>query len=731
MSLAAGDKLGPYEIVASIGAGGMGEVYRARDTRLGRPVAIKVINKHLSGRFEREARAISMLNHPNICTLYDVGPDFLVMELVEGETLAARLRDGPLPAEQVLRLAIEIADALANAHAQNMVHRDLKPANVMISTAGRVKLLDFGLAKMLGDSDPEVTRTVEGAVLGTFAYMSPEQLQGKAADTRSDIFAFGAVLYEMVSGKRAFAAAVSREEQSTLTGIPAEVAQVIARCLRKDPDERYARMEDVKSVLERSSKASHSAPPESEPSIAVLPFANLSADKENEYFSDGLAEEILNALTRVRGLMVTARTSAFAFRGKEQDIRKVGEALGVRTVLEGSVRRAGNRIRVSAQLINVSNGYQLWSERYDREMNDIFAVQDEISQAIVETLKQQLAQAMPEGRPIAVGQPTNIDAYHAYLKSRYYFFKLNPEDLARSKAYADEAIALDPNYAPAHLALARYFGGVAGMGLKSSREMAALAKAAALKAVELNETESGAHVLLGQIAGSFEYDWKEALRRCGLALACEPVTPEDRAACGQFILIPLGRLDEAAAVVQKALTADPLSPLPHITLATVHMCRGSYDHAIEEVRRVLEIQEDFWVPHNLLGAIYTMKGMTREAITAFERAVQIAPWNGVLVGLLAGSYAKAGDRARGEALLARLDAPELAPSRSICYGMFHVLCSEFEPAADYFEQAVEARHPVAFILSFSPLFKTFRETPRGRALLQKMNLADVATRSAP
>src|SRR5262249_2757114 len=281
-------------------------------------------------------------------------------------------------------------------------------------------------------------------VLGTFAYMAPEQLQGKPADMRSDIFAFGAVLYEMVSGQRAFASPASREDPATLagSGVSYEMTRIVSRCLRKDPADRYAKMAEVRAALEKCATSSGhgAAAAEPEPSIAVLPFANLSADKENEYFSDGLAEEILNALTRVPGLKVTARTSAFAFRGEKQDIRKIGDLLGVSTVLEGSVRRAGNRIRVTVQLIQVSNGDQLWSERYDREMTDVFAVQDEISQAIVDVLKVKLAK--PGGKA-AMGQQTNIEAYQAYLKGRFHVLKFNPDDLARAQKYTEEAIALD------------------------------------------------------------------------------------------------------------------------------------------------------------------------------------------------------------------------------------------------------------------------------------------------
>ena len=347
MSLPLGTRLGPYEILAPIGAGGMGEVYKARDTRLERTVAIKVGAAKFSERFEREARSIAALNHPNICTLHDVGADYLVMEYVDGATVS-----GPMPVEQALKLAIQIAGALEEAHSKGILHRDLKPSNILVTAKGAAKLLDFGLAKLAVDSD--ATQTMAGALMGTPMYMAPEQAEGKAADRRSDVFSFGAVLYEMLAGRRAFdsLAAVLRDSPKPLEA-PAEGVRVVMRCLAKEPSDRFQTMADVKAALERIS----AQPAQRQPSIAVLPFANMSRDPDDEYFSDGLAEEIMNTLAHLPGLKVTARTSAFAFRGKEQDIRKIAEVLNVRTILEGSVRRSGSRIRVTAQLINAEDGY--------------------------------------------------------------------------------------------------------------------------------------------------------------------------------------------------------------------------------------------------------------------------------------------------------------------------------------------------------------------------------------
>jgi TolB-like protein len=389
--LAPGTRLGRYEIVTRLGAGGMGEVYRARDTRLGRDVAIKVLpdafatDRDRVRRFEQEARAVAALNHPNICQIHDVGPGYLVLEYVDGTSLR-----GPLPPEKTVRLALQIASALETAHRRGILHRDLKPGNMLVTADDRVKLLDFGLARLI-DRDSgavDVTCTTNCVVLGTPAYMSPEQVQGRSVDARADVFSFGAVIHELLAGERAFQGNTAAEVLgAVLHGGPlpsdaSALARIVSRCLEKDPSRRYQGMAEVRAALEDHSRAQ----PDYERSIAVLPFANLSDDRDTDYFSAGLTEEIINALVHVPGLKVTARTSGFAFKGQNADVRHIGEALQVVHVLEGSVRRAAQRIRVTAQLVKAADGYHLWSARYDREVSDVFAAQDEIAAAIATAL---------------------------------------------------------------------------------------------------------------------------------------------------------------------------------------------------------------------------------------------------------------------------------------------------------------------------------------------------------
>ena len=373
-------RLGPYQLVAPIGAGGMGEVWKAHDTRLDRFVAIKRLLSPSNPRFEIEARAIAALNHPHICQIHDVGPDYLVLEYVNGRPLR-----GPLAADAAVRLARQVADALEAAHAKGILHRDLKPSNVLVTEDGTVKLLDFGVAK-LTSTDPDTTRTEDGTVVGTAAYMSPEQAQGQPIDVRSEVFSFGAVLYELLAGRRAFEgastaavlSAVLRDEPPPLA-VPTGLDALVRRCLQKDPKRRFPTMGAVQAALDDLGGTRQAG---RSPSIAVLSFTNLSADPENEYFGDGLAEEIINLLAQTPGLKVIARTSAFAFKGKQEDIRRIAEILDVMYVLEGSVRKAGNRIRVTAQLISARDSGHVWSKRYDRELADVFAIQDEIAHEI-------------------------------------------------------------------------------------------------------------------------------------------------------------------------------------------------------------------------------------------------------------------------------------------------------------------------------------------------------------
>jgi len=485
-----------YKLTSKLGAGGMGEVYRATDTRLDREVAIKILPAALANdperlaRFTREAKVLASLNHPNIATIYGVEEGALVMELIEGDTLVERIAKGPIPVEEAVRIAKRIADALEYAHQRGVIHRDLKPANV--KAENRVKVLDFGLSKVketARSSDETISgATQAGTILGTPAYMSPEQVECKPVDARADVFSFGVLLYEMLSGKRAFheatpistMEAVLHKEPRPLREIAphvnAELDAIVTRCMAKDPSARFASMSPVKQALKEL--AQPGTRPSETPSIAVLPFANLSADKENEYFSDGLAEELLIALSKVVGLRVAARSSSFSFKGKNTEMSEIASKLHVANVLDGSVRRAGNRVRVTVQLVDARNGFQLWSERYDRQMEDIFAVQDEIARAIADQLKLTLGAGVKPATQ-------NLEAYDLYLKGRHLSSQRSPSSVRLGVKYFQQALELDTGFALAWSGLADCYSILRVYGWLSHAESQPPALAAVTKAVKL------------------------------------------------------------------------------------------------------------------------------------------------------------------------------------------------------------------------------------------------------
>ncbi|HWE51855.1 MAG TPA: protein kinase [Bryobacteraceae bacterium] len=718
MPLSPGDKLGRYELLAPIGKGGMGEVWRARDPRLNRDVAIKSSLVGLE-RFQKEAEAIAALNHPHICQIYDVGPDYLVMEFIDGKPLSDQTQAGPLPLENALLIAAQIAGALEAAHSKGILHRDLKPANVLVVQVNSqpcAKLLDFGLAKMMLPADEEVTgkirigETIDGAILGTASYMSPEQAQGKPIDERSDIFSFGAVLYELLSGKQAFGggslidvlSAVVRDDPAPFES-PA--AAIVTRCLSKRREDRFQSVAELKTALEKLALAK---PAGRSPSIAVLPFANMSASKDDEYFSDGLAEEILNLLVRIPELKVTARTSSFAFRGKEQDITGIAAKLHVSTILEGSVRRSGSRIRVTAQLINATDGYHLWSERYDREMTDVFAVQDEIAAAIAQALRLKFSQNVAGDRH----QP-GVPAYEAFLKGRHMILRSSPETLDRARQYFEQAILLDPEYADPYAELGQSYALFGIWGNRTASEMLPLARAMALKARDLAPRAPRAHAVLAQLAAFYEHDWKAAAGHIRQARAAGNLPVEVALRCG-LAGICQGFYPEAIREFESTLEQDPLSALFRSVLAMTLALGGYFDRAIGEAGKALEI-ETFWIAWFAITLSHISSGRFEEACEAARKAVEAAPWNGMCAGLLAGLYARQGDHIRATALLAPHGDGLPAMLR-------HVVCGEVEAAAGWCEKALDRGEAGLALFVPSALFKAFRESSGWPAIANRMNL---------
>ena len=724
MPLSAGTRLGPYEILTRIGAGGMGEVYRSHDPRLGRDVAIKVSAHQFTDRFEREARAIAALNHPNICQVYDIGPNYLVMEFIEGAPLA-----GPLPLEVALRYAAQVADALSAAHAKGITHRDLKPANILVTASG-IKLLDFGLALLSQPAASEATATIgmtkAGTVLGTAAYMSPEQAEGKPVDARSDIFSFGLVLYEMLSGRRAFTgdstiaimAAIVRDEPGSLETTPA-LESIVARCLRKSPAERFQSMTQVKeALLAATSGVLAAVPAQQQPSIAVLPFANMGGDKENEYFSDGLAEEIINFLAQIPGLKVTARTSAFAFRGKEQDIQKIAEALHVRTVLEGSVRRSGNRIRVTAQLIDAQDGYHLWSQRYDREMADLFDLQDEIAKAIASALQVKLS-----GTP-AAREPykPNLPAYEALLKARHYIQSFQPAFFPRIKESFEQAIALDPRFALAHCEYGLYFIQMAIIGAMPADLALPLVRAHAQKALELDPSIPEGHAMSGAASAFLEYDWKEVERRFHLAMGHHPVSPLVRFLYAGSCLMPMGRVDEAIQQVELALQEDPLNPVMQLNGGLFLVGAGRDEEASRRFRAMLELNPNVAPAIGALATQHLLRGELHQALALMEKAYALTPLVPYSIGGMAGLLSRTGATAQAEELIQKLQPDAFGAPRALA--IYYWMRGDFDAAADWFEKAIDQHDPSIPAMLREWYGRELRSTPRWAGLMRKLNLPE-------
>ena len=692
MTLAAGTRFGSFEILAPLGAGGMGEVYRARDTRLGREVAIKVLPEEFASdperlrRFETEARAAAALNHPNILVLHDIGTydgvPYIVTELLEGESLRQRLRVGPVPPEKAVDMGVQIAQGLAAAHERGIVHRDLKPENLFVTKDGRIKILDFGLARLrpegsgeqIQSEDPTAeSPTHEGKILGTPGYMSPEQVRGFVAGPRTDIFAFGCVLYEMLSGKRAFggatrtdiAAAILRDDPDSLpTLISPALDRIVRRCLEKRPEDRFSSAHDLAIAVSEASRLappgapqggrvllwlknrpllpmaigvtfilavvfwsfvrhSPSAPLEGvAPSIAVLPLANLSDDKEQEYFSDGLSEELMNLLTKVKGLHVAGHTSSFAFKGKKADVADIGRQLHVATVLEGNVRRSGDRLRVSVRLVNVANGYQMWAETYDRAMTEVFSLQDEIAGAVVAALKMKLLPQ--EHATVSQHRTANPEAYTQYLLGRHFYNLNSTEGWKKAVEAYQNAIRLDPSYAAAYagMSFAEIF--LAGFSANVTEEAVREQKArvAAEKAILFDPSLADGYGARGMVRfHTFPPDWPGARADLEQALALDPGNPDLHVDLSGF-LSRIGLFSESIAEVRKAIDLDPLSAAAWQSLGWYLCLTGDLPGSRKAMIRAIEINPDDIISHYQLGVTSLLEGNPKASLVEFAQTLE-------------------------------------------------------------------------------------------------------------
>jgi serine/threonine-protein kinase len=761
-----GTRLGPYEILAPLGRGGMAEVYRAKDIRLEREVAVKILPDELaqdperSARFEREAKAVAALAHPNILVLYDFGRQdgipFAVTELLEGTDLRRRLAAAAsLPWREALEIGVAVAEGLAAAHAKGIIHRDLKPENIFLTGDGRVKILDFGLARLEAppvattETGPHVTvLTDPGTVMGTIGYMPPEQISGQPVDARGDIFSLGCVLYELIAGTRPFqgktaaetTASLLRDEPPTLASlgaeVPSEVERVIRHCLAKEPGQRLPASRDLaralRAILSRSdvptspspTAQSHPQPQRRRraiiPSLAVLPLANTNLDPDTEYLSDGISESIINALSQLPGLRVLARSTVFRYKGQEVDPREVGRELKVRAVFTGQLVRRGQRLILKAELVDVKDGAQLWGEQYNRELSEVFGVERAIAHEIAEKLRVRLTGEQKR----RLGQPFTKDpeAYQLYLRGRYFCNKRSEEGLKKSIKLFEQAIDIDPTYALAYTGVADAYINLGGWGNLPFREAYPRAKAAAMRALAIDETLAEAHVSLAMVQKEHDWDWASAGREYQRALELNPNYPIAHQWFGEY-LAALGRYQEAITEFQRALELDPLSLIIHATLGRHgYYFARQYDQAIAQFQKTLEMDENFFVAHLFLGWTYANIGRLPEALTELQIARRLDNNLEITMGL-AYTYARAGRRREAQQLSDELQ--QLSSKRyvsPVLQALIAIGLGEHDRAFVWLEKSYEDRAQLLSEIRAEPAFDPLRLDPRFGDLLQRVGL---------
>jgi serine/threonine-protein kinase len=761
-TLAAGARLAQYEIVAPIGSGGMGEVYRARDPRLARDVAIKVMAPHVASdpemrrRFETEARAIAALSHPCILSIHELavvnGVPVAVMELLEGQTLRARLKDGALPWRDAVKIGASIADGLAAAHARGVIHRDLKPENVFLTNDGAVKILDFGLALQrlelpVDSAAPTMARTAPHVVLGTLGYMSPEQVTGDRVDGRSDLFALGCVLYEMLTGRALFAANTPQEIVARLVHdhvpelpawdalAPAELRTIVLRCIERVPARRYDSASDLSLALSALLSGSSPVGTARRPrlrgkSLAVLPFVNSGADPAIEYLTDGITESIINSISQLAGLRVVPRSLVFRYKGLQSDPASVGAALNARTILTGRVSQQGEFLTLQAELVDTANESQLWGEQFRLMLNDLQTVQQDIAWQISEALRLKLT---GEQKKKLRKRPTvKPEAYQEYLRGRYFFNSWSPEGFRLAREHFERAIEHDPSYAQAYAGLGDTIGCMSYYGLVPAQEGYARAQAAAERAIAIDPDLAEAHGTLALGSLFHRQDWATAEQQFKRSLALNPKLASVRAFFSIF-LATTGRHAESISEARISRDHDPLSPLVNMSVGWSLYFAGRLEESIAELKQSADLHPGHNAdePHSVMMVAYELLGRLEDAArTAMGRACFGVPVDGQA---LLSALRTGGPTAYWEERLAALDrmSPEMRPLIHYNYAAVLTRLDRADEAMAHLTALVERRQGSAVFLAVEPAFAVIRERPDFQALLTKVGVPRQPRASAP
>ena len=782
------ERLGHYRLLERIGAGGMGEVYRAHDERLDRDAAIKILppairdNLPARTRLLDEARSASQLNHSNICTVYEVGEEngvaFIAMEFVAGRPLSAIIPPDGLPPEQVIRYGIQIADALAHAHQRRIIHRDLKPANVAVTPESNAKVLDFGLAtRVRAEEIEEVTRSKMNLgesepLAGTLPYMAPEQLRAEPVDARSDIWALGVLLYEMASGCRPFSghsafeltSAILRDYPPSLPDhVPAGLASVIRKCMMKDPAARYQSAGEIRSALETLGSAAgpratsgvapasagsrkaalswiilgfaallavllaanidglrkrlvHRSATPAIRSLAVLPLANLSGDASQDFFVDGMTAELIRQVSKITNLRVVSRTSVMGYKGTHTPLPQIARELKVDALLEGSVARSGNHIRIAVKLYDGVSERELWSETFDRSLTDVLALEDEVGHAIAVQIR--LKTASSPGTPASI----NPDAYDLYLKGRYSLDQGSEEDLKLAFVYFRQGIQKDPQYAPLYAGLADAYARLPFYTDTRPSEAFPEAKDAAAKALQLDPNLPEAHASMAYVLNYYDWDRSRAEQEFKRALELDPNDAAAYHAYGRF-LASLGRVDEARAELNRAQELDPLSLIIQSNAGMIAYFARQYDQALQQLQKVLELDPKFPVPYWGIGMCYEQLKKYPEALAQFQKGIELSGRGTNGIASLAHAHGLAGQRAEAQKILAELTARSKTKYvSSYQFAVVYLGLGQKERAIAALEEAYHERSTLLGYLKMDPRFDPLRSDPQFQSLLARIHL---------